>query len=120
MSDFPTNQDLALLPRPVPDTPGNSYALAVKVVRMVLVIRRFLAVLAGYGLATSIAVYLESFSGTTFDSLKLLPFVLHLGGFALVVPMVVIEYSSFEFETPPWIWFSGGRPIKRGSFSWKG
>jgi hypothetical protein len=46
--------------------------------------------------------------------------VLHLGGFALVVPMVVIEYSSFEFETPPWIWFSGGRQIKRGSFSWKG
>jgi hypothetical protein len=87
---------------------------------MVLVIRRLLAFLAGCGLATSIAVYLESFRGTTFDSLIPLPFVLHLGVFVLVVPMVVIESSSFNFETPPWIWFSGGRPIKRGSFSWKG
>jgi hypothetical protein len=88
---------------------------------MVLVFRRFLAVLAGCGLATSIAVYVQSFRGTTFDSLKPLSFVLlHLGVFVLVVPMVAIEFSSFSFEKPPWIWFSGGRPIERGSFSWKG
>ncbi len=90
-----------------------------KSVSMVLVIRRFLAVLAGCGLAASIAAYLESFEGTTFDSLVPRPFVLVLGVFTLLVPMVVIESSSFNFKTPAWIWFSGGRPIERGSFSWK-
>jgi hypothetical protein len=87
---------------------------------MILVIRRFLVVLAGCGLAASIAAYLGSFGRMTFDNLMPWPFVLHLGVFALVVPMVVIESSSFNFKTPAWIWFSGGRPIERGAFSWKG
>ncbi len=87
---------------------------------MVLVIRRFLAFLAECGLAASIAVYLESFRGTTLESLMPLPFVLHLGVFVLVMPMVVIEYSSFHFETRAPIWFSGDGPIKRGPFSWQG
>ena len=39
----------------------------------------------------SIAVYLESFRGTTFDSLIPLPFVLHLGVLALVVPIVAMK-----------------------------
>src|SRR5271165_4510160 len=87
---------------------------------MVLVIRRFAAILAGIGLGASIAVYLGSFSGTTFDSFNRWPFVLHVGVFVFIVPMVITEYSAFSFKTPAWIWFSGGRSIERGSLSWKG
>jgi hypothetical protein len=86
---------------------------------MISVFRRFLGVLAGLGLATSIAVYLASFRGTTLDSLVPWTFVLHAGVFLFIAPMILIESSSFNFKTPAWIWFSGGRPIERGSFSWK-
>jgi hypothetical protein len=89
-------------------------------VRMALIIRRFAAVLAGLGLGASVVVYLVSFRGTTFDNLNRWPFVLHVGVFVFIMPMVITEYSAFSFKTPDWIWFSGGRQIKRGSFSCRG
>jgi hypothetical protein len=86
---------------------------------MALVIQRFLAVLGGFGLAASIVAYLGSFRGVTLDTFGPWTFVLHAGVFLLIMPMTVIEYASFRGKTPSWIWFSGGRPIERGSFSWK-
>jgi hypothetical protein len=86
---------------------------------MALVMRRFLAVLAGSGLAASIVAYLGSFRGVTLNSFVPWTFILHAGVFLLIVPMMLIEYSSFSFKTPGWIWFSGGSAIERGSFSWK-
>jgi len=90
-----------------------------KSLNMASVIRKFLAVLAGFGFAASIVAYLGSFRGVTLNSLVPWTFILHAGVFLFIVSMVLIEYSSFAFKTPAWIWFSGGRPIERGSFSWK-
>jgi hypothetical protein len=88
---------------------------------MALIMRKFLALLGGFGLGASVVAYLGSFRGMTFTSLVPWAIVLlHGGVFLLTVLMMVIEYSSFTYNSPPWIWFSGGRPIERGSFSWKG
>lgn len=81
--------------------------------------RRFLALLGGFGLAASVVAYLGSFRGVMFNGFVPWAIVLHGGVFLLTAPMIAIEYSSFTFSTPPWIWFSGGRPVERGSFSWK-
>jgi hypothetical protein len=83
-------------------------------------LRRFLAVLAGLGLAMSFLIYLGTFRGTTFDSFTPWWLMLFAGAFLLNLPMFVLESSSFCFKTPAWIWFSGGRPIERASFSLKG
>jgi len=83
-------------------------------------LRRFLAVLAGMGLATSLLIYLGTLRGTTLDSFTPWWLMLFAGTFLLNLPMLVLESSSFYFKTPAWIWFSGGRPIERGSFPLKG
>ena len=83
-------------------------------------LRRFLAVLAVLGLAMSFLIYLGTFRGATLDSFTPWWLMLFAGAFLLNLPMFVLESSSFYFQTPAWIWFSGGRPIERGSFSLKG
>ena len=84
------------------------------------VIRKVLALVAACGLAANIMAYVGSYKGTTFDSLVLWPFALHLGVFIVTVPMIVIEYSAFTNKIPAWMLFFRGRPIQRGTFSWAG
>jgi hypothetical protein len=77
---------------------------------MVLVFRRILAFLAGCGLAASIVAYIGSYEGKTLDSLSFWPFVLHLGVFALLLPMFAVEYSAVRDRTFFWNEFARRMP----------
>jgi hypothetical protein len=88
---------------------------------MVELVRKFLAVLAACGLFASITAYIASYRGTTWDSFVPWPaMILHLGIFALAIPMAFMESTLFYLNTPAWLWFSGGRRVDRGTFTWKG
>jgi hypothetical protein len=67
----------------------------------------------------SFLIYVGSFRGMTLDRLTSWWLMLFAGAFLLNLPMLVLESSSFYFKTPAWIWFTGGRPLERGSFSLK-
>ena len=106
LTGYPTSRDFAegTLSSPL----WKSMRFQDKSLNMASVIRKFLAVLAGFGFAASIVAYLGSFRGVTLNSLVPWTFILHAGVFLFIVSMVLIEYSSFAFKTPAWIWFSGG------------
>jgi hypothetical protein len=55
--------------------------------------RRFFALLAAPGLFASAIVYAGSFIGVTLDRMRVCAFILHIGIFVFLVPMVLIERS---------------------------
>jgi hypothetical protein len=75
--------------------------------------------MSALALITSVCIFLASFMGLSLDAMHIWPFVLHLGIFALLIPMCVIEYPSMARRTffskefadgkPPWV-----VPISRG------
>ena len=73
--------------------------------------RRFLAVLSLAGLATSIFVYIGSFSGLTLDRMGSWMFILHIGIFVLLLPMYSIEYSGIRNRTFFWDGFRRSKPV---------
>jgi hypothetical protein len=77
---------------------------------MISVIRRFVAVLSGCGLAASAVVYVGSYVGTTMDSISRLAIVLHLGVFMLMLPMFAVEYPGLVNRSFFWKGFKQGRP----------
>jgi hypothetical protein len=80
---------------------------------MIALVRRPIAILSGLALLASVAIYVASFDGQTLDEMRFWPFALHLGIFALFVPMCVIEYSpmtqriffmkGFAIGKPTWV-----------------
>jgi len=72
-------------------------------------VSKYLASLSGLALFTSVGVYFASFAGLTLDEMHFWPFVFHLGIFALMIPMCVIEYSSMAQRTF-WKEFADGKP----------
>jgi hypothetical protein len=77
---------------------------------MIFLVRRSLALVSGLALAVSIAIYGASFAGLTFDAMFLWAFVLHLGIFALAIPMYAIGNSSIQQRRFFWKGFANGRP----------
>lgn len=63
---------------------------------MALLLRRCLACVAACGLAAALATYVDSFIGATFETVFRWAIFLHLGIFALLVPMYAVEYSRIE------------------------
>lgn len=63
---------------------------------MILLIRRFLAVVSACGLAAAIIAYVGSFAGTTMDDMFRWAILLHIGVFVLLLPMYAVEYSSIK------------------------
>jgi hypothetical protein len=66
---------------------------------MVPFIRRFLAIVSACGFATAVMIYVDSFGGTTMDSIFRWAIFLHIGVFLLLLPMYVIEYSATKRRT---------------------
>jgi hypothetical protein len=56
--------------------------------------RKIIATAAALGLIASIEIFVASFYGQTLDKLGAKAFLLHLGIFALVIPLAVVERSS--------------------------
>jgi hypothetical protein len=77
---------------------------------MIALVRRSLAILSGLALLASVAIYVASFDGLTLDGMRFWPFALHLGIFALFVPMCVIEYSPITQRTFFMKGFAIGKP----------
>lgn len=73
-------------------------------------LRRFLSLIALGALVTSLSIYAMSFFGITMEQLGILPFVLHVGIFALMVPMGIIEYPASQERSFYWKGFSVGKP----------
>jgi hypothetical protein len=67
-------------------------------VAMILLIRRFLAVVSACGLAVAIIAYVGSFAGTTMDDMFRWAILLHIGVFVLLLPMYAVD-RWFEWET---------------------
>ena len=76
---------------------------------MVPFIRRYLAIVSACGFATAVLIYVDSFRGTTMDSIFRWAIFLHIGVFLLLLPMYVIEYSATKRRTFFWK-FTGGLP----------
>src|SRR5262249_4843988 len=58
------------------------------------VMRKAMAVVAAPGLIAGVYIFIASFSGLTMDKLGAKAFLLHLGIFALFIPLVVVERWS--------------------------
>jgi hypothetical protein len=72
--------------------------------------RRSLALLSGLALIGSVSIYFASLAGHSLDAMHFWPFALHLGIFALMIPMCVIEYPSMKQRTFYWKEFAEGKP----------
>ena len=77
---------------------------------MILMMRRFVAVLSACGLAASAIVYVESYLGATMDGMSRRAIVLHIGVFILLLPIYAVEYSSIKDRTFFWAGFAQGMP----------
>jgi hypothetical protein len=77
---------------------------------MIRASRKFLATAAALGLAASVVAYIGSYFGTTMDTLFRWAVVLHIGVFALLLPMYAIEYSALKDRTFFWKRFAQGLP----------
>lgn len=77
---------------------------------MILGIRRSVAVLAACGVAASVAAYVGSYGGMTFDGLPVWAIVMHVGIFVLWIPMCLAEYASLRDRSFFWKAFSRGKP----------
>ena len=75
-----------------------------------LTVRRLIAVVAAGAFVSSLAVYVYSFRGLTFDAIEYWVFALHGGIFLFCIPMCVIEYSSLREQTFFWKEFNKGKP----------
>lgn len=73
-------------------------------------IRRVLAIVAACGLAASVVTYIESYVGTTMDTLSRSAILLHLGVFVLILTMYARDHSAVKDRTFFWKGFSQGRP----------
>lgn len=73
---------------------------------MILLLRRSLAFIATLAIAASLIVYALSFVGTTMDEIFRWTMFLHIGIFALVLPMYAVEYSAIKNSKFLWdaIW----------------
>jgi hypothetical protein len=58
--------------------------------------RRFLACLSACGIAASVLVYIESFSGATIDNNWRWEILLGIGVFAVSIPLHILEYPSSQ------------------------
>jgi len=63
---------------------------------MVLSLRRFLAFVSACGLVAALSAYVISFMGATMDTIFRWAMFLHIGVFALVLPMYAVEYSTIK------------------------
>ena len=77
---------------------------------MALLLRRAIAAIAACGLALSVGTYFASYFGASMDSLWHWALPLHLGIFALYLPVVVLERSSMKGNIFFWEGFKVGRP----------
>jgi hypothetical protein len=77
---------------------------------MVLIFRKFLAVISGCGLAAAIAIYIASFNGSTLDDLFRWAIFLHIGVFMLLLAMYAADYSAFKSRVFFWKEFGRGMP----------
>jgi hypothetical protein len=71
---------------------------------MILLIRRFLAVVSACGLAAAIIAYVGSFAGTMMEDMFRWAILLHIGVFVLLLPMYAVEYSSIKNSKFFWFW----------------
>jgi hypothetical protein len=77
---------------------------------MILAIRRGIAVLAAFGLAAGVSVYVGSYMGLTMEAVSRWAIVLHVGVFILFIPMCLQNYNSLSDRSFFWSNFSKGRP----------
>ena len=75
-----------------------------------LIGRRLIAVIAAGAFVASLAVYLYSFKGLTFEAIEYWAFALHGGILLCLIPMFVIEQSNLSAQTFFWKEFNKGKP----------
>lgn len=77
---------------------------------MISAVRRFLALLAICGLFVSTITYVWSYFGATLDGMPRWAIALHIGVFALLLPMYAVEYPALKRRTFFWKGFARSRP----------
>jgi hypothetical protein len=77
---------------------------------MIWLTRKFLASAAACGLTASVLVYVESYFGMTMDGIARWATGLHVGIFALLLPMYAVEYSAVNGRTFFWKEYARGMP----------
>jgi hypothetical protein len=62
--------------------------------------RKFVAILAVPGFAIGVYIFFASFLGLTLDKLGARAFLLHLGVFVFMVPLIAVERAGRKGQTP--------------------
>jgi hypothetical protein len=77
---------------------------------MIPVVRRVLAIVSVCGLIASIVIYVASYRGSTMDDIARVGIALHVGIFALLLPICAGEYSTMKQRTFFWKGFAQRMP----------
>ena len=92
-----------------PNPLESTHCLAYNYETMILLLRRFLAIVSACAFVAGAAIYVLSYAGATMEGIFPWAILLHIGIFLLFVPMFFLEYPASQRRTF-WKAFAQGRP----------